>query len=48
MKHLFYLFSIIALAYSFVSCSNDEDTDWQYGDKQELANTEWESTKEYY
>ena len=48
MKHLFYLFSIIALAYSFVSCSNDEDTDWQYGDKQELANTECESTKVYY
>lgn len=48
MKHLLYLFSVIAIACSFASCSNDENTDWMYGKQQELANTEWKSTKKYY
>ena len=48
MKHLLYLFSVIAIACSFASCSNDENTDWMYGDKQELANTEWKSILTYY
>ena len=48
MKHLLCLFSFIALSYTFVSCSNDDNADWMYGNQQELANTEWESTKVYY
>ena len=48
MKHLLKLLSVIAITCSLVSCSNDEDTDWMHGDKQELENTEWKSTKEWY
>lgn len=47
MKHLLYIFSFIALACSFSSCSND-DNDWMSGEELELANTEWKSIKVYY
>ena len=47
MKHLFYLFSVIAMAFCFTSCSN-EDNIWKYGDKQELAGTTWKHINAYY
>lgn len=38
---------------SLISCivkfyENRDDADWMYGEQQELANTEWKSTKVYY
>lgn len=41
MKQLFFFFSMIALSLSFASCSDDEGLS-MYGEKQELAGTEWE------
>lgn len=42
MKHLFYFLSAIVVACSFAACSDDDDMDWMYGDKQNLPGTEWE------
>lgn len=45
MKKLFYLFSAMVVACCFTACSNDDDyADWFYGDQQNLAGTEWESS----
>ena len=41
MKQLIYLFSFITIALCFNSCSNEDEKDWMYGDKQVLADTEW-------
>lgn len=45
MKKLFYLFSAMVVSCCFTACSNDDDyADWFYGDQQNLAGTEWESS----
>lgn len=48
MKHLFYLYCIVAIAYSISSCSKEDESAWKYGEKQVLENSEWVYTAVVY
>lgn len=43
-----FLASILVVAIATLAACSDTEEEWKFGDKQELANTEWVNTTSYY